>query len=134
MEAHTMQVLLVDDEEHFLGVISKRLRRRGMEVTLARSGQEALDALVDVPVDVVVLDLKMPGMDGLQTLRQIKGSHPMVEVVMLTGHACMDSAIEFMEFGAFDYLMKPLDVESLLLKIEDAFKKKSLREQIAHPR
>jgi len=126
MDHRTIRVLLVDDEEDFLGVLDRRLRWRGLEVTRARTGAEALDALAEFPADVVVLDLKMPGMDGLETLRQIKRAHPLVEVVMLTGHACMESAVEGIRIGAFDYLMKPLNVEALLLRIEDACRHKTL--------
>jgi len=79
-------------------------------------------------VDVVVLDVKMPGMDGIETLREVKKKFPLTEVVMLTGHASMEVAIEGMEIGAFDYLMKPIDLDDLLYKLEDAYKKKSIQE------
>jgi len=79
-------------------------------------------------VDVVVLDVKMPGMDGIETLREIKKRFPLVEVIMLTGHASLEVAIQGMELGAFDYLMKPTDIDELLYKVQDAFKKKVLHE------
>ena len=82
-----------------------------------------------MPVDVVVLDVKMPGMDGLTALREIKKRFPLVEVIMLTGHASMEVAIEGMEQGAFDYLMKPMDIDELLYKLQDAYKKKTLHEE-----
>jgi DNA-binding NtrC family response regulator len=93
-----------------------------------RSGEEALTTLKNNPVDVVVLDVKMPGMDGIETLKQIKKIRPLVEVIMLTGHANMEVAIEGMELGAFDYLMKPMEIDELLYKLQDAFKKKQLHE------
>jgi DNA-binding NtrC family response regulator len=79
------------------------------------------------PVDVIVLDVRMPGMDGIQTLREIKKRYPLVEVIMLTGHASLEVAIEGMELGAFDYLMKPVDIDELLYKIQDAYKKKLIQ-------
>jgi DNA-binding NtrC family response regulator len=84
-------------------------------------------------VDVVVLDVRMPGMSGVDTLREIKSRHPRVEVIMLTGHASMDLAIEGMECGAFDYLTKPMDIDELLYKIQDAYKKKTIQEAKDRP-
>jgi DNA-binding NtrC family response regulator len=102
-------VMLVDDEIPFVETMTKRLAKRDLNVIAAFSGQEALDILDKQPnVDVVILDVKMPGMDGIETLRKIKSAHPLIEVVMLTAHATVESAIEGMKFGAFDYLMKPL--------------------------
>ena len=128
MEMDSFTILLVDDEEEFLATVMKRLKKRNMNVTGAKSGEEALRQLGQHPVDVVVLDVKMPGMDGIQTLREIKKRFPLVEVVMLTGHASMEVAIEGMELGAFDYLMKPVDIDELLYKLQDAYKKKSIQE------
>ena len=122
------KVLLVDDEAGFLDPLLKRLRRRGITTAASNSGEEALQRIVTEPPDVVVLDVKMPGMGGLETLREIKRNHPLVEVIMLTGHASVEAAIEGMELGAFDYLMKPLELEDLLHKIQDAHEKKSLQE------
>ena len=116
-------VLLVDDESAFVETMKKRLSKRGLEVQTAYGGQEGLDKLgVDgaTNVDVVILDVKMPEMDGLETLKLIKSRHPLIEVVMLTGHATVESAIEGMKLGAFDYLMKPCDVELLVRKAEEA--------------
>lgn len=127
-EVDSFKVLLVDDEVEFLETLVKRLKRRNLSVTGVHSGEEALESLAQCPVDVVVLDVKMPGMGGLETLKQIKKRSPLVEVIMLTGHASMEVAIEGMEVGAFDYLMKPMDIDELLYKLQDAYKKKVLRE------
>ena len=123
-----IRVLLVDDEVEFLEALEKRLRKRNLQVSCSYSGEAALEFLVDHPVDVVVLDVKMTGMSGIQTLREIKRKCPLVEVIMLTGHANVEVAIEGMELGAFDYLMKPVDIDDLLYKVQDAHKKKSLQE------
>jgi len=77
-------------------------------------------------MDVVVLDVRMPGMDGIQALREIKQRYPLIEVIMLTGHASLEVAIEGMELGAFDYMMKPIEIDELLYKLQDAYKKKSI--------
>ncbi|MFA4917259.1 MAG: response regulator [Syntrophales bacterium] len=122
-------VLLVDDEREFLETLLKRLLKRRVKVTGVDSGEEALKILKETPPDVVVLDVRMQGMDGLQTLREIKKIRPLVEVIMLTGHANLEVAVEGMEAGAFDYLMKPTDVDELLYKLEDAFKRKKIQEQ-----
>ncbi len=119
-------VLLVDDETTFLETLAKRLSRRGLSVRTAGSGKEALEALRAEPADVILLDVKMPGMDGMDTLSLIKRDHPGAEVIMLTGHANVDAAMRGMEEGAFDYLMKPADIDDLYHKIEDAFRKKQL--------
>lgn len=129
MGASSIKVLLVDDEPGFLDVLDRRLGKRGLVVTLAQSGEQALEALERAPVDVVVLDVKMPGLDGLQTLREVKRLQPLVEVILLTGHASVEVAVQGMELGAFDYLMKPVDLDALTLKLEDASRRKSLREQ-----
>lgn len=121
-----MNCLLVDDEEEFLDIMLKRMRKRKVNVCGVRSGEEALKHLEKEPVDVVALDVKMPGMDGVQTLREIKKGYPKVEVIMLTGHANVEVAIKGMELGAFDYLMKPINIDELIYKLEDAYKKKSL--------
>ena len=127
----TPAVLLVDDEAAFVETMAKRLGKRGLKIYSALSGQEALDMLADggpSKVDVVILDVKMPGMDGLATLAEIKKRHPNVEVVMLTGHATVENAIEGMKGGAFDYLMKPCDLDQLLVKIGEAVEKKRVHE------
>jgi DNA-binding NtrC family response regulator len=124
-----IRVLLVDDEKEYLDVLTKRLTKRKVKLAVAGSGEEALRVIRETPIDVVVLDMKMPGMDGLQTLRELKKIEPLVEVIMLTGHANVDAAMEGLELGAFDYLMKPVAIDELLFKLQDAFKKKSMSEQ-----
>ena len=123
-----IKVLLVDDEADFLDTLVKRMKKRAVEACGVGSGEEALDHLNQSQIDVVVLDVRMRGMDGIETLKEVKRRYPLVEVIMLTGHASMEVAIEGMEIGAFDYLMKPIDIDDLLYKIEDAYKKKSIQE------
>ena len=122
-------VLLVDDEVPFVETMTKRLSKRQLKVLPAYSGREALEKLAENAVDVVILDVKMPGMDGIQALREIKKIHPLVEVIMLTGHATVETAVEGMRLGAFDYLMKPCEIEELLAKVGEAKEKKSKHEQ-----
>ena len=125
-------VLLVDDEVAFVETLVKRLAKRNLQVIAAHSGQEALDTLEasgPAKIDVVILDVKMPGLDGIETLARIKQQHPLIEVVMLTGHATVASAIDGMKKGAFDYLMKPCDVDILLEKINEATAKKREHEE-----
>ncbi|UCG06326.1 MAG: response regulator [Desulfobacterales bacterium] len=123
-------VMLVDDEAPFLETMTKRLEKRNLSVTTAISGQAALDTLnKNRNIDVVILDVKMPGMDGIETLKKIKSGYPLTEVIMLTAHATVESAIEGMKFGAFDYLMKPCDMEQLMSKVHEATKKKHEHEE-----
>jgi len=122
-------VLLVDDELEFLDTLIKRMKKRGLQVAGVNRGEDALAWLDREPVDVVVLDVKMPGLDGIETLREIKNRRPLVEVIMLTGHANMEVAVQGMELGAFDYLMKPMDIDELIYKLQDANRKKNLQEQ-----
>jgi len=124
----TVKVMLVDDEIQFVETLVKRLKKRKLNVTSAGNGEEALSRLDENPADVVLLDVKMPGMDGIDVLREIKSRHPLVEVIMLTGHANVEVAIQGMELGAFDYLMKPMDIDELLYKIQDAHQKKTIQE------
>ena len=124
------RVLLVDDEKGFLDAMEKRLTKRELLVDSATSGQEALDVLkANDRIEVVVLDVKMPGMDGVETLTRIKTDYPLVEVIMLTGHATVETAIEGMRQGAFDYLMKPCEVEVLMEKIVQAGARRREHEQ-----
>lgn len=123
MEKH-MTIMLVDDEERFLATTGKLLARMGYEVLTASSGARALELLASRVVHVVVLDVKMPEMDGIDTLKAIKRDFPIVEVIMLTGHATVESAIEGLQNGAFDYLMKPTDIPDLVHKAEAAFQRR----------
>ena len=124
-------ILLVDDETAFLDAMKRRLSKREFRVETAESGMGALELLEDKHdvIEVVILDVKMPGIDGIETLREIKRKYPMVEVVMLTGHATVGSAIEGMKFGAFDYLMKPADIDGFTNTIMEAAGKRRLQEQ-----
>lgn len=122
-------VLLVDDELEFLETLVKRLTKRGLNISTAKSGEDALKIIGGKGIDVAVLDVRMPGMDGIQTLREIKKIDPLMEVIMLTGHASVEVAIEGMELGAFDYLMKPADIDELFYKLQDAFKKKTIQQE-----
>jgi DNA-binding NtrC family response regulator len=121
-------ILLVDDEAGFLEALSRRMVKRGLKVSTALSGADALKKLKkgggSSNFDVVILDVKMPGMDGLETLSKIKLEHPNLEVIMLTGHATVENAIEGMKSGAFDYLMKPCAIDLLVMKIDRAVIKK----------
>jgi DNA-binding NtrC family response regulator len=119
------RLLMIDDEEAFVAALGQRLVHRNITVLAAYSGEDGLKKLDENPnTDVVLLDVKMPGMDGIETLRRIRATHPLVEVIMLTGHATVESAIEGMRLGAFDYLKKPADIEILLQKVQQACKKR----------
>jgi DNA-binding NtrC family response regulator len=124
-----IKLLLVDDEQTFVEAIARRLRHRGFTVEAAFSGQQALDYLEkDHAVDVVVLDVRMPGPDGLQMVGILKQKHPLMESIMLTGHGTVDSAVEAVKLGAFDYLTKPCDLDALIAKVEKAVARKRERE------
>lgn len=123
-------VLIVDDEVPFVETMTKRLKKRELDIIPAYSGEEALQSLDKHPnIEVVILDVKMPGMDGNETLKEIKKNHPLKEVIMLTGHATVESAIEGLKKGAFDYLMKPCDIDVLVNKVTDAAAKKRRHEE-----
>ncbi len=116
-----MRIMLVDDEERFLQTTQKLLAKNGIEALTASSGRECLEKLDQELVHVVILDVKMPGMDGVETLKKIKQRHPRIEVIMLTGHATAESAVEGLKSGATDYLQKPTSIEDLIAKAEEAF-------------
>ena len=124
-----VKLMIVDDEERFLMTTKKLLEKKGMEVLTATSGGEAMNLLSRHTVHVVILDVKMPGLDGIATLKWIKQLYPLTEVIMLTGHATVESAIEGLKSGAYDYLMKPADIEDLIEKTEEAFAKRQRLEE-----
>ena len=129
-------VLLVDDEVPFVEAMIRRLTKRNLDMRTAHSGPEALEKLESDPaIEVVILDIKMPGMDGMQALSEIRRRFPLVQVIMLTGHATVESGIEGMKQGAFDYLMKPCDIDLLQSKVtEAAALKRSQEEKIMQAR
>lgn len=123
-------ILLVDDDAQFIDVMKKRLTNRLMQVFHAGSGDEAMGQLaLHDEIEVVILDVNMPGRNGMEMLRLIKQQYPLVEVIMLTGHATMESAIDGMRLGAADYLMKPCGIEVLVEKVKDAVEKKRRHEE-----
>jgi DNA-binding response OmpR family regulator len=123
-------VLLVDDEAPFVDTMTKRLTKRKLTVFKSYSGEEALETLKEnSQIDLIILDVKMPGMDGIETLKEIRKEFPLVEVIMLTGHATVETSIEGMRLGAFDYLMKPCDMDVLIEKVNAAVTKKRDHEE-----
>jgi len=129
MKKERLTVLLVDDEDRFREATSRQLAVRGFRVLEAVNGKEALVILNHTNPDVVVLDQKMPEMDGIQTFKEIKKINPLIEVIMLTGQATVETALTVMKLGAFDYIMKPMNIDELLFKIEDAYAKRYLSEK-----
>ncbi len=125
----TMKLMLVDDEERFLATTQKLLSKKGFDVVTAANGMEALETLKLKHIHVVILDVKMPGMDGNETLKEIKARFPLVEVIMLTGHATVESAIDGLKSGATDYLMKPTSIDELIEKATEAFEKRQRLEE-----
>ncbi|MFK5952120.1 MAG: response regulator, partial [Desulfobacterium sp.] len=124
MTMHTgdkIRLLLVDDEEGFRAAIARRLGKRGMVPTQASSGQECLEILETSSMDVVVLDVRMPGMNGIETLKAIKSNHKETQVILLTGNVAVSDGIEGIKSGAFDYLTKPVEIDHLFNKISQAF-------------
>lgn len=118
------RVLLVDDEVDFVETLAERLRSRGMEVEVATSGAQAIDKVDEHSFDAVVLDLAMPGMDGIETLKKLLKKNPDLQVMLLTGQATIKSAVEATNLGALDVLEKPTDIETLMEKIGEAQSKK----------
>jgi len=122
-----MKILLVDDEERLLSTTKKLFEKIGIEAQTANSGKEALELLESSEVDVIFLDIKMPGMDGIETLERIKKKYPLTEVIILTGHANMETAVEGLKLGALDYLIKPVSMRDFLKKAEEGFEKVTLQ-------
>lgn len=116
-----IKLLIVDDEIKFLNSIAKRLELRDFDVTKATNGQDALEIAGKKKFDLVLLDLKMPGLNGKQVLEILKNEHKYLEVIILTGHGSVDSAVECTRLGAFDYLPKPYELEELLGKLQKAY-------------
>ena len=123
------KVLLVDDEDIFREATARQLRVRGFVVNAADSGEAALELVHSDPPDVVLLDQQMPGLSGSETFAAIKQANPLIEVIILTGNTSVDDALELMKLGTFDYLMKPVNLEELLYKIEDAYARKQINER-----
>jgi len=125
-----ISILLVDDEVGFVESLTKRLKIRQFDVHQAFDAETALQILADNPtIDVVVLDVKMPGTDGLTAIKSIKRRYPLVEVILLSGHANLETSVGGMALGAFDYLLKPVRLDELVYKVEDAYHKKTLQEE-----
>ena len=119
-------VLLVDDEEKFLDVLSQRLGTRGISADTAISGEDALVKIKNKQFDAIVLDVMMPGIGGIETLKRIRKQYPELQIIMLTGQGTIDKAVETMKEGAIDFLEKPADIDKLMDKIGEAKKKKFL--------
>lgn len=126
----SFRVLVVDDEKAFVDTLVNRLNKRDIDSTGVLSGEEALEVMQKKLFDVIILDIKMPGgIDGIETLRGMKKIQPLAEVILLTGHASVETSIEGMKLGAFDYLIKPLKLEDLMVKMAEAFEKKDAHDQ-----
>ena len=123
------RILIVDDEKDFTESLAERLSLRDYDVSTAFSGEEALEKIKAYNVDVVILDIQMPGLDGIETLREIKKIKPLTEVIMLTAHATAETAIKGLQLGALDYLMKPCDSEELVAKIDMGYERKADQEE-----
>ena len=119
-----IKILLVDDEQEFVETLSERIRMRDHDSEVALDGEQALKKMDDDLPDVVVLDLKMPGMDGMEVLRKIRNAYPKVQVIMLTGHGSEKDEEEARKLGAFEYLQKPVEIETLMKKVKKAYKNK----------
>ena len=124
-----IRVLLVDDEEEFVSTLAQRLQIRGYTPGTANDGEAALNMIANTPYDVMVLDLMLPGLSGLEVLQEVKRQFPDLPVIMLTGQGSTREGMEGMHSGAFDYLMKPIDLDELMLKIDEAASKKKEKEE-----
>lgn len=129
MDEHKINILIVDDEEHFLNSIKKRLEARDFKVVAVDRGEKAIEAARDNPIDIALVDLKMPGMRGEETLKILKKEHKWMEIVMLTGHGSVESAVECVQDGAYKYLQKPCELDTLLDVLKDAYQKKVMNKQ-----
>jgi len=125
-----MKILLVDDEDQFREAVMRQLNTRGYTVYDAATGEDALKMIPGQDIDVTVLDMRMPGMGGAMTLKEIKKISPLTEVIMLTGHATVNTAMETINMGAFDYITKPVKLDELINKMEDAYKQKRLKQKL----
>jgi two-component system, OmpR family, response regulator CpxR len=119
-----IKVMLVDDEAEFLNVLAERLETRGIVVHKADSGDAALEMIQREDIDVIILDILMPVKDGITTLKEIKSVNPLPEVILLSGHATVQTAVEGLKLGAFDFLLKPTEISDLMDKIASAYKRK----------
>ena len=117
-----LKILLVDDEEEFVTTLAERLELRGFRAQAVTDGEGALHMIESDPPQVIILDVMMPGLGGLEVLKRIKTQHPQIHVILLTGHGSTKEGIEGMQLGAFDYLMKPINIEELIKKMQDAIK------------
>ena len=122
-------VLIVDDEKDFVEMLSQRFQDDGHVVRVAYNAEDGLESLAEQEPDVVVLDIRMPGMDGIAALRKIRARHPLVEVVLLTGHGSAETAVEGLKLGAYDYLQKPTKYETLLETLKAARARKADQEE-----
>ncbi len=129
MAEEKINLLFVDDEVEFLNSMTKRLEVRGFNVIAVDRGEKAIEAAKDQPVDIVLLDLKMPGLGGEETLKIFKEEHEWMEVVILTGHGSVDSAVEMTKSGAYQYLQKPCELDQLLEVLKDAYKKRIMNKK-----
>ena len=127
---NAINLLIVDDEERFLTTTKKLLDKRGMNTTTCTNGAEALRIVEERPLDVILLDVKMPGIDGMEVLRRIRQDHPDIQVLLLTGHVSIESAVEGLKLGAFDYLLKPLTISEIQSKVAAAFAEKQARKTL----
>jgi two-component system OmpR family response regulator len=125
----SFRVLIVDDEEEFVETIVKRLKERGLAAEGVTSGKQALELMQTQDFDVVILDVKMPGMDGIETLREMKKRKPTTEVIMLTGHGSVESGIQGLQLGAYNYVMKPVPLDELLEQMNQAYERKVIEEE-----
>ncbi len=129
MENDKINLLIVDDEEQFLASISKSLELRSFHVIAVNRGEKAIEAAKNNPIDIALVDLKMPGISGEETLKLLKQEHKWMEVVILTGHGAIDSAVECTKNGAYSYLQKPCELDALLEALQNAYKKKVMNKK-----